>query len=175
MPHTSGIPTIFLRPLTVPVSLLHSGNCQLRLCTEATKESTGSHLNNWVIYFQNLLWFSNVIHYTCNFFVRNWSSAMNICSTLWLLMTWCFSICGVATDCHQVCFMFWGAVGHLSPLHRGRFCSKWYKMICMGDLPYRFILVKSTDTFSIHFNNPFHYTITASFPQRTLLFLYLWI
>ena len=43
-------------------------------------------------FFQNVILFSNVVHYKCNiFFVWNWSNTMNVYSALWMLMAWCFS------------------------------------------------------------------------------------
>ena len=42
-------------------------------------------------FFQNVILFSNVISCKCNISVSNWSNTMNIYSTLWILMAWCFS------------------------------------------------------------------------------------
>ena len=41
--------------------------------------------------FHNVILFSNVSHYKCNFLVWTGSKTMNVWSVLWLLMAWCFS------------------------------------------------------------------------------------
>ena len=41
----------------------------------------------------DLILFSNLVHYKCNIFVWNWSNAMDMCSTLQLLIAWCFRVC----------------------------------------------------------------------------------
>ena len=48
-------------------------------------------LNNWVIFFQNIILFSCVVHYKYNISVWNWSNTKIISSALWVLMVWCFS------------------------------------------------------------------------------------
>ena len=42
-------------------------------------------------FFQNVILFSNAVHHKCNIFIWNWSNTMNVSSTLWILMAWCFS------------------------------------------------------------------------------------
>ena len=42
-------------------------------------------------FFQNVILFSNAVHYKRNILQWNHSSTMNILSTLWTLMAWCFS------------------------------------------------------------------------------------
>ena len=36
----------------------------------------------------NMIWFSNAVHYRCIISARNWSNSMNICWTLWILLSW---------------------------------------------------------------------------------------
>ena len=35
-------------------------------------------LNDWVIFFQNVISLSDVVHLMCDIFIWNWSNAMNI-------------------------------------------------------------------------------------------------
>ena len=39
-------------------------------------------------FFQNVMLFSNIVHYEQNILVWNYSNTMNISSTLWILMAW---------------------------------------------------------------------------------------
>ena len=48
-------------------------------------------LNNWVIFFQNIISFPNDVQCKCNISAWNWSNTMNILLALWELMAWCFS------------------------------------------------------------------------------------
>ena len=56
-------------------------------------------------------------------------------------------ICSVSTICHQVFCMYWG---HLSLFYRGMSLLNWYKMVSIGDLPYLFIQIKSTNMSSMY-------------------------
>ena len=42
-------------------------------------------------FFQNVISFSNVVHYEWNILLWNHSNTINILPTLWVLMAWCFS------------------------------------------------------------------------------------
>ena len=42
-------------------------------------------------FFQNVFLFSHVVYHGWYVLVRNYSNTMNILTTLWILMTWCFS------------------------------------------------------------------------------------
>ena len=41
--------------------------------------------------FQNVILFSDAVHYHCNIFVWNWFNAMDTWSALWIPMAWCCS------------------------------------------------------------------------------------
>ena len=54
--------------------------------------------NDWVIFFQNVISFSDAVHLMCNILIWNWSNTVNVKSALWILMPWCFStMASVAT------------------------------------------------------------------------------
>ena len=42
-------------------------------------------------FFCKLILFSSVVHFKCNIFFWNWPNAMNVWSSLWILMVWCLS------------------------------------------------------------------------------------
>ena len=63
-------------PWLIPVSIYMTGYLTLK------------HMR---ICFEDVILFSNVAHCKCNVFVSIVTITMNICSALWVLMSWCFS------------------------------------------------------------------------------------
>ena len=64
----------------------------------------------------------------------------------WVVMNILHPVYCVAIVCHQIRFMYWG---HLCMFYRVKSHLNWYKLVCMGDLAYRFGRSKLTDMFRI--------------------------
>ena len=60
------------------------------------------------------------------------------------------SIYGAATNCHQVCCMHWGHPSLFHAYTSLKSLLSWYKIVCMGDVLYRFIWIKSISMLSMH-------------------------
>ena len=67
------------------------GHTRIQAISRNGIDMEGLALTQLSIFFQNVIYCSNVILYKYNPSAWNWSSTPNIKSVLWILMTWCFS------------------------------------------------------------------------------------